>query len=244
LRGDKKYTQQIASLKVKEIRKHMYDAYLEDLFGMIDIEQFVKDEIENKGIVVIDEIDKLVRSPDATGSTKASDEGVQYDMLPLLDGTTISINTKTKVNTRNILFVGAGAFEKTKPSDLAIELQGRMPVRAKMEPLSLEDFKHILSRTEHNLLVQSVELLKIEGLNIVFDAEAIDEMAKVAVELNEEDNTGARRLRTVVDAVLEEINYEAPDFEQKDATIVIGADYVKERTKQLYANRDFRQYTM
>jgi ATP-dependent HslUV protease ATP-binding subunit HslU len=244
LRGDKKYTQQIASLKVKEIRKHMYDAYLEDLFGMIDIEQFVKDEIENKGIVVIDEIDKLVRSPDATGSTKASDEGVQYDMLPLLDGTTISINTKTKVNTRNILFVGAGAFEKTKPSDLAIELQGRMPVRAKMEPLSLEDFKHILSRTEHNLLVQAVELLKIEGLNIVFDDEAIDEMAKVAVELNEEDNTGARRLRTVVDAVLEEINYEAPDFEQKDATIVIGADYVKERTKQLYANRDFRQYTM
>jgi ATP-dependent HslUV protease ATP-binding subunit HslU len=229
---------------VKEIRKHMYDAYLEDLFGMIDIEQFVKDEIENKGIVVIDEIDKLVRSPDATGSTKASDEGVQYDMLPLLDGTTISINTKTKVNTRNILFVGAGAFEKTKPSDLAIELQGRMPVRAKMEPLSLEDFKHILSRTEHNLLVQAVELLKIEGLNIVFDAEAIDEMAKVAVELNEEDNTGARRLRTVVDAVLEEINYEAPDFEQKDATIVIGADYVKERTKQLYANRDFRQYMM
>lgn len=229
---------------MKEIRKHMYDAYLEDLFGMIDIEQFVKDEIENKGIVVIDEIDKLVRSPDATGSTKASDEGVQYDMLPLLDGTTISINTKTKVNTRNILFVGAGAFEKTKPSDLAIELQGRMPVRAKMEPLSLEDFKHILSRTEHNLLVQAVELLKIEGLNIVFDAEAIDEMAKVAVELNEEDNTGARRLRTVVDAVLEEINYEAPDFEQKDATIVIGADYVKERTKQLYANRDFRQYTM
>lgn len=244
MRGDKKYTQQIASLKVKEIRKHMYDAYLEDLFGMIDIEQFVKDEIENKGIVVIDEIDKLVRSPDATGSTKASDEGVQYDMLPLLDGTTISINTKTKVNTRNILFVGAGAFEKTKPSDLAIELQGRMPVRAKMEPLSLEDFKHILSRTEHNLLVQAVELLKIEGLNIVFDDEAIDEMAKVAVELNEEDNTGARRLRTVVDAVLEEINYEAPDFEQKDATIVIGADYVKERTKQLYANRDFRQYTM
>lgn len=122
LRGDKKYTQQIASLKVKEVRKHMYDAYLEDLFGMVDIEQFVKDEIENKGIVVIDEIDKLVRSPDATGSTKASDEGVQYDMLPLLDGTTITINNKTKVNTRNILFVGAGAFEKTKPTDLAIEL--------------------------------------------------------------------------------------------------------------------------
>jgi ATP-dependent protease HslVU (ClpYQ) ATPase subunit len=100
----------------------MYDAYLEDLFQMIDVEQFVKEEIESKAIVVIDEIDKLVRSPDATSSTKASDEGVQYDMLPLLDGTTITINTKTKVNTRNILFVGAGAFEKTKPTELAIEL--------------------------------------------------------------------------------------------------------------------------
>jgi ATP-dependent HslUV protease ATP-binding subunit HslU len=94
------------------------------------------------------------------------------------------------------------------------------------------------------LLVQASELLKIEGLSILFDAEAIDEMAKVSVELNEEDNIGARRLRTVVDAVLEEINFESPDFEQKGVTIVVGAEYVKERTKSLYANRDFRQYTM
>lgn len=100
----------------------MYDAYFEDFMQMIDVEEFVKDELENKAIVVIDEIDKLVRSPDSTSSTKASDEGVQYDLLPLLDGTTVSVNSKTKVNTRNMLFVGAGAFEKTKPSELAIEL--------------------------------------------------------------------------------------------------------------------------
>ena len=92
LPGDKKYTQQISNLKVKEIRKHMYNAYLEELFALIDLENFVKEEIEGKGIVVIDEIDKLVRSPDSTSSTKASDEGVQYDMLPLLDGTTVSVN--------------------------------------------------------------------------------------------------------------------------------------------------------
>jgi ATP-dependent HslUV protease ATP-binding subunit HslU len=116
------------------------------------METFIKDEIESKGIVVIDEIDKIVRSGEQTSSTKASDEGVQYDLLPLLDGTTVKINSSVKVNTRNILFVGAGAFEKTKPTDLAVELQGRMPIRAKMESLSLEDFKHILTVTEHNLL--------------------------------------------------------------------------------------------
>jgi ATP-dependent HslUV protease ATP-binding subunit HslU len=110
-------------LKVKEIRNYMYEMYAEQLFKVIDIEEFVKSEIENKGIVVIDEIDKLVRSQDSTSSsTKASDEGVQYDLLPLLDGTTITVNNKVKVRTRNILFVAAGAFEKVKPTDLAIEL--------------------------------------------------------------------------------------------------------------------------
>ena len=110
---------------------------MDELFRVSDMETFVKDEIEGKGIIVIDEIDKLVRSPDSTSSTKASDEGVQYDLLPLLDGTTVTVNQKIKINTRNILFVGAGAFEKTKPTELAIELQGRMPIRAKMEALSL-----------------------------------------------------------------------------------------------------------
>ncbi len=138
------------------------------------METFIKDEIESKGIVVIDEIDKIVRSGEQTSSTKASDEGVQYDLLPLLDGTTVKINSSVKINTRNILFVGAGAFEKTKPTDLAVELQGRLPIKAKMESLSLEDFKHILTMTEHNLLQQAVELLKTESLNIAFEPSAID----------------------------------------------------------------------
>lgn len=123
-----------------------------------------------------------------------------------------------KINTRNILFVGAGAFEKVKPTELAIELQGRMPIQAKMETLTKEDFIKILKDTDNNLLLQAIELLKTESVNVVFDGDsAVEEMAQISVELNEEDNIGARRLRTVVDAVLEDINYEAPDFEHKDA---------------------------
>ena len=143
---------QISKLTIAEIRKQTYQAYMTEIFNVSDLESFLKDEIEAKGIVVIDEIDKLVRSQDTTSSSKASDEGVQYDLLPLLDGTTVNINTKVKVNTRNILFVGAGAFEKTKPTELAIELQGRLPIKAKMESLTLSDFIHILTKTDHNLL--------------------------------------------------------------------------------------------
>ena len=98
-------------------------------------------------------------------------------MLPLLDGTTVSVNQKIKINTRNILFVGAGAFEKTKPTELAIELQGRMPIRAKMEALTFQDFKYILTNTEHSLLQQTVELLKTEQVNVAFDVGAIEEIA-------------------------------------------------------------------
>ena len=244
LPGGKKFASQITNMKVKDLRKHMYDAYMEELMSMIDLDQFIKDEIEGKGIVVIDEIDKLVRSQEQSGSTKASDEGVQYDLLPILDGTIVNVNSKTKVDTRNILFVGAGAFEKQKPTDLVIELQGRMPVRARMESLTLQDFKHILTKTKHNLLQQAIELLKTEELNIVFEESAIDEIARISVELNEEDNIGARRLRTVTDAILEDINFEAPDFEIKDCTIVISGEYVLEKTKGLYVNRDFKKYLM
>lgn len=119
---------QFSYIKVKDIRRYMYEVYSDELHGQIDIDEFVRTEIESKGIVVIDEIDKLVRTPDSASTTKASDEGVQYDLLPILDGTMISVNNKLKINTRNILFVGAGAFEKVKPTELAIELQGRMPI--------------------------------------------------------------------------------------------------------------------
>ena len=130
----------------------MYEIYAEELFKYIDIDEFLKNEIETKGIVVIDEIDKLVRGQDSGSSTKAGDEGVQYDLLPILNGTVVPVNTKMKINTRNILFVCAGAFEKVKPTELAIELQGRLPINAKMESLTKEDFYKILKNKKHNLL--------------------------------------------------------------------------------------------
>lgn len=257
----------------------MFEVYTDELFGQLDIEDFVRAEVESKAIVVIDEIDKLVRTSDSTSTTKASDEGVQYDLLPILDGTTITVSTskdylsncriEVKINTRNILFVGAGAFEKVKPTELAIELQGRLPIQAKMEALTKQDFIRILQDTDHNLLLQAIELLRTENVNVVFQGDlgqevetltsaseveivapqiqeslplsqgesrrnsllnqqpepssvnisgsAVEEMAAIAFELNEEDNIGARRLRTVMDAVLEDINFEAPDFEQKGA---------------------------
>ena len=230
-------------LKVKDIRGYMYEIYAEELFKIIDINEFVKSEIENKGIVVIDEIDKLVRSSDAGSTTKASDEGVQYDLLPILDGTVINVN-KLKVDTRNILFVCAGAFEKVKPTELAIELQGRLPVQASMESLTKDDFFHILRSTKYNLLVQSIALLKTESVNLLFENDAIHEMAQVAQELNEEDNIGARRLRTVLDALLHDINYEASDFEIPDAYLLITKEYVREKTKPLFQNRDYKKYLM
>ena len=191
-------------MKVKDIRKFIYEVYTDTIFKFVDLENFVKQEIETKGIVVIDEIDKLVKTviiilylifhfqnDGSSSGTKASDEGVQYDLLPLLDGTTITVDkSKSKSNaypsillidksieTRNILFVGAGAFEKVKPTDLIIEMQGRMPIQAKMEIMTKDDFVKILSSTKHNLLLQAIELLKVEKVNIVFDEEGISEIA-------------------------------------------------------------------
>ena len=113
-----------------------------------------------------------------------------------------------------------------------------------MESLTRDDFIAILKNTKHNLLLQSIALLKTEEVNLVFEKDAIDEIAQISVELNEEDNIGARRLRTVVDAILEDINFEAPDFEIKDASILIGSEYVREKTSHLYQNRDFKKYIM
>lgn len=112
------------------------------------------------------------------------------------------------------MFVGAGAFEKSKPSDLAVELQGRLPVQVKMETLNQDDFRRILTETKHNLLTQAIELLRVDGLNIAFSKDAIEELAAVAFGLNQEDDIGARRLRTVVDAVLEELNFAAAEFDK------------------------------
>jgi len=231
-------------MKIKDVRRYLFEAYATLIFSKLDLDQFLKQEIEQKAIVVIDEIDKLVRSNDSSSNSKASDEGVQFDMLPLLDGTSVAVNQKTRIETRNILFVAGGAFEKVKPTDLAVELQGRLPIKTKMQDLSKDDFVAILRRTKYNLLEQNIQLLRTEGVEIVFEHDAVEEIAQVSVELNEEDNIGARRLRTVVDAVLEQINYTAPDLTEKGTTIAISKEYVRTKSKPLYQNRDYKFYIM
>lgn len=149
--------EQYSLMKIKDVRKYLFETYATLIFSKLDLDEFIKAELEQKAIIVIDELDKIVRSSDsASTSSKASDEGVQFDLLPLLDGTSISVNQKTRIETRNMLFVGGGAFEKVKPTDLAVELQGRLPIRTKMQDLTKEDFIAILQDTKYNLLLQNI----------------------------------------------------------------------------------------
>jgi len=150
-------------------------------------------------------------------SSKASDEGVQNDFLPLFDGTDIPVTegkkTQLFINTKNILFVAVGAFTKNKPTDLIVEVQGRLPNQVEVKPLTKSDYVKILKETKDNIIVQAVKSIKVEGINLIFNDSAIEEIANVAEEVNRQDeDTGARRLISILDIVLEEINFDAPEI--------------------------------
>lgn len=200
------------------------------------------DSVQESGIVFIDEIDKIASPADAirTG-TNPSAEGVQRDLLPLIEGTMISTK-HGDVQTDHILFIASGAFSDTKPSDLLAELQGRLPIRVTLNSLTKEDFIHILKDTENSLIKQNIALMKTEGVSIMFTDDAIDRIAEIADEVNKTvENTGARRLITVVEKVLEEISYNAPEVEKM---IEINADYVNLKTKDLIKVADIRKHLM
>ena len=198
--------------------------------------------VQENGIVFIDEIDKIATPADSikTG-TNPSAEGVQRDLLPLIEGTMISTK-HGDVQTDHILFIASGAFSDTRPSDLLPELQGRLPIRVTLTPLGKEDFKRILKETEHNLLKQNTELMRTEGIELKFTEEAIDRIAEVADVVNKTvENTGARRLITVVEKVLEDVSFNAPDV-SKDSEITL--EIVNNKTKGLMKNADLRKYVM
>lgn len=200
------------------------------------------DSVQESGIVFIDEIDKIASPADAirTG-TNPSAEGVQRDLLPLIEGTMISTK-HGDVQTDHILFIASGAFSDTKPSDLLAELQGRLPIRVTLNSLTKEDFIHILKDTENSLIKQNIALMKTEGVSIMFTDDAIDRIAEIADEVNKTvENTGARRLITVVEKVLEEISYNAPEVEKM---IEINAEYVNLKTKDLIKVADIRKHLM
>ena len=216
----------------------------EEAQKLIDMDNVVKmaiERVEQSGIIFIDEIDK-VAGRESTAGPDVSREGVQRDLLPIIEGCTV--NTKHgMVRTDHILFIGAGAFHVSKPSDLIPELQGRFPIRVELEPLTTEDFVNILTQPKNALIKQYTELLNTEKIDLVFKDDAIKEIAETAQTVNEStENIGARRLHTIMERMLDEISFNAPDMaEQK---IVIDANYVKEKIADIVKDRDLSRYIL
>ncbi|WP_127088381.1 ATP-dependent protease ATPase subunit HslU [Aquabacter cavernae] len=216
----------------------------EEADKLLDQDAIVQEAIhavENNGIVFLDEIDKIAGRENRSGAD-VSREGVQRDLLPLIEGTTVSTKHGA-VKTDHILFIASGAFHVSKPSDLLPELQGRLPIRVELEALTRSDFVRILTETEASLVKQSVALMATEGVTLDVTADAVEAIADVAVEVNGSvENIGARRLQTVIERVLDELSFSAPD--RSGETVVIDADYVRDRVADLAKNTDLSRFIL
>jgi ATP-dependent HslUV protease ATP-binding subunit HslU len=229
-------------------RLSVRDAYAplvaEESDKLLDQDAIIADairEVENNGIVFLDEIDKICAREGRVGAD-VSREGVQRDLLPLIEGTTVATK-HGPVKTDHILFIASGAFHLSKPSDLLPELQGRLPIRVELSPLTVDDFRRILTETEASLIKQSVALMQTEGVTLEFSEDAIDALAKVAVEVNSMvENIGARRLQTVLERVLDEVSYTAPD--RSGEMIRIDAAYVRAQVEDLAKNADLSRFIL
>ncbi|TCD15998.1 ATP-dependent protease ATPase subunit HslU [Oricola cellulosilytica] len=233
------------SKKVKTTVKESYDILLNDESDkLLDQEQVVQEAMrsaENDGIVFLDEIDKIAASEGRFGAG-VSREGVQRDLLPLVEGTTVATKYGP-VKTDHILFIASGAFHVSKPSDLLPELQGRLPIRVELRALEREDFKRILTETEASLIKQYIALMQTEDVTVTFTDDAIDALADIAVDLNSTvENIGARRLQTVMERVLDEISFTAPD--QGGEEFIIDGDYVRKQIGDLARNADLSRYVL
>ncbi len=234
--------------RTKSRRTTVSEAYeplvAEESDKLLDQESLTEEairEVENNGIVFLDEIDKIC-AREGRGGADVSREGVQRDLLPLIEGTTVATK-HGPVKTDHILFIASGAFHVAKPSDLLPELQGRLPIRVELNPLDENDFRRILTETEASLIKQSVALMSTEGVELVFTDDAIDALAKVAVEVNGSvENIGARRLQTVIERVLDDISYTATD--KAGETVTIDGDYVRAQVGDLAKNADLSRYIL
>lgn len=211
---------------------------------LIDQDQIIRQAIENvqqNGIVFIDEIDKICTKDRKSGGD-VSREGVQRDLLPLIEGTNVSTKYGN-IKTEHILFITSGSFHLSKPSDLLPELQGRLPIRVELKPLSKEDFIKILKEPEANLIIQYSELLKTEGISIIFEDEAIEKLAELAENINNTvENIGARRLHTILEKLLEDISFDAPDLDNKNITIT--AKNVEDKISVLIKDKDLSKFIL
>ncbi len=224
---------------VKESYEFLINDESDKLLDQEEVTQRAIESTQNDGIVFLDEIDKVAGSDSRTGPSR---EGVQRDLLPLVEGTTVATKYGP-VKTDHILFIASGAFHVAKPSDLLPELQGRLPIRVELRALEKEDFRRILTETEASLIKQYIALMNTEGVTLEFSDDAIDQLAGIAVDLNANvENIGARRLQTVMERVLDEISYTAPD--QSGTSVTIDADYVNKQVGDLAKNTDLSRFIL
>jgi ATP-dependent HslUV protease ATP-binding subunit HslU len=230
------------SVTVKEAREYLLADEMDKLIDADKLADEARKRVEETGIVFIDEIDKIANREGKSGGIDVSREGVQRDILPIVEGSTV--NTKYgPVDTSHILFIAAGAFNVSKPADLIPELQGRFPIRVELEALSAQDFVRILTEPENALIRQYVELLGTEGLTVEVKPEAVKRIAEIAQDVNSRnENIGARRLHTIMERLLEELSFDAPEMSGMSA--VIDVAFVEERFKDFFEKQDLTKYIL
>ena len=227
---------------VREAKKILTEEAADEMVDMEVVKDRAIHYAEERGIIFIDEIDKIAGRTGAFGGPDVSREGVQRDILPIVEGATV----KTKygqVKTDHILFMAAGAFHVSKPSDLIPELQGRFPIRVELSSLTKEDLRKILTEPRQALIRQYTALLDTEGLHVTFAEDALDTIAEIASEVNlETEDIGARRLYTILERVLEDLSFDAPDMDEKE--MVVDSDYVREKLGRIRENIDISNYIL
>lgn len=228
---------------VCEARELLKDSELEKHLDDIDVSKKAINRAEESGIVIIDEIDKIATNSSFSNNYRTGKgEGVQKELLSIIEGTTVQTDHGV-CKTDHVLFIGTGSFHNSKPSDLLPELQGRLPIRVELQKLTEEDFKNILVITKNNLIQQHIALFETEGVEVVFDEDSIEEIAKVSCDLNRSlENIGARRLRSVVSKVTEDLSFEAPDWQNK--RIVVDKKLVMKQCEKLLHQTDFSKYVL
>ena len=228
-------------MKIRDALSVLAEQEARKLVNENDLKQDAIRQVEQNGIVFIDEIDKVASRSNA-GGADVSREGVQRDLLPLVEGSTV--NTKHgPIKTDHILFIASGAFHLSKPSDLIPELQGRLPIRVELNALSVDDFKSILVEPDYSLTQQYTSLMKTEGVDVIFDQSAISRLSTIAWTVNEKtENIGARRLHTIMERLLENLSFDASDM--KESKITIDEDYVNKYLNELTENEDLSRYIL
>jgi ATP-dependent HslUV protease ATP-binding subunit HslU len=229
------------TMPIKDARKVLMEQETEQLIDRAAVTEQAVDRVENHGIIFLDEIDKVC-GPQSGHGPDVSRQGVQRDLLPVVEGTTV--NTKHgPVRTDHILFIAAGAFHVSKPADLMPELQGRFPIRVELTDLTRDDFLRILTEPKHSLTRQYSELLGTEGVSVEFTKDGVEALADIAFEVNRTaQNIGARRLHTILEKVVEEVSFEGPDL--TDKRVVVDGKYVRDKVGAIAKSEDLSKFIL